>query len=87
MKANPKVAEIASQQIDEIRNKKNSAAELKKKDLSKKAREIVVDSEDMNEGGTGCVKMDEDGDEEDGVEKEEEEDGAEEEDKEDDEEK
>ena len=33
MKANPKVAEIASRQIDEIRNKKNSAAELKKKDL------------------------------------------------------
>lgn len=66
MKANPKAAAIAAKQIDQVRQKRNSSGveNLKQKDLSKKARAIVEDDEEINEGGTGALELEGDEDEE-----------------------
>ena len=85
MKANPKAAAIAAKQIDQVRQKRisDSGVEtLKQKDLSKKAKAIVEDDEEINEGGTGAQELEGDEDEKEEDEEkddEEEKDGEEEE--------
>ena len=65
MKANPKAAAIAAKQIDQVRQKRNSGGveTFKQKDLSKKAKAIVEDDEEINEGGTGAQELEGDEDE------------------------